>query len=147
MKAEVRTLFLATLIGLAMTASPLLAQPEDANCPPACTIDITVPDDVSQPPAAHPVTLTTGPGEFVNFEASGSAFIIFSEGGTPFVDNAGRPIYQFNVNRLSGRSMQIRSDSNPCQVERNGVGCKYMVVDPNNRERPPLDPFIVIRNR
>ncbi|MDT8438887.1 MAG: hypothetical protein RQ729_07770 [Wenzhouxiangellaceae bacterium] len=134
-----RNLFGAVLLCLAAIAQ---AQPDSATCPPDCTVQIRIPDNPGTPPQAWPGVVTTSAGAQITFSTDEPALIIFSDQGTPFVNPAGQPVYRFNINRQSGRSLLIRSDANPCVV---APGCKYDVVDPNNSERPPLDPYIIIQ--
>lgn len=147
MKTELHPIFSsAVLIGFLLCTSVSQAQnPNRVSCPPDCTVEIKIPDNPSQPPVAGPEIIVGGAGATINFQSDGPAMVIFSEDGTPFVNPGGRPVYRFNVSRLNGRSLVIRGDDNPCREEDGRLGCKYIIVDPGNQERPPLDPYIIIR--
>jgi len=112
------------------------------------TVEIEVPGDPSQPPRAVPPALDTAPGDEIEFKRNGqgNVLLIFTNPGkTPFVDNQNRPVYSLRSVQ-AGRRFKIRSDHNPCAETSPGKSdCKYLVVDLKKPERPPLDPYIIIR--
>jgi len=123
----------------------LLAQ----TCPPACNVNLKVPSDASQPPAAEPGELKARVGETVLFRAEGSTKIIFAP-HTPFEDQDGKKVYQFDARKCYPRELIVRSDTDKCddREDRNDNkpyrGCKYIVIDNENPGRPTLDPYIII---
>ncbi len=127
----------AAILGLGTIAVQAQAR-QGQNCPPRCGIGIEVPENPSQSPRVDVETLSARPGQEVSWESNHPVLVVFPE-ETPFVGPNGRPVYQFNV-RASHR-LRIRDDSDQlCSPP----GCKYMVIDLGNDQRPPLDPYIII---
>lgn len=139
MNAHIRPshIFFAVSV-LAASALPALAQ--QSECPPACTIEVVVPEDLSLPPASQPETLSTGAGTEITINTNARVRIQF-EGHSPFVNRNGVPVMNFVVNQ-GNRPMRVRTDGGACS-DRNP--CKYMIHDLGNPGRPPLDPYIIIR--
>lgn len=129
--------FFAVVV-LTATALPLSAQ--QSTCPPACGIDVVVPDDPSRPPTSQPETLMTEAGTEITISTNVQVRITF-DGESPFVNPGGGPIMNFVVNR-GNRPMRVRTDGGACSAEN---PCKYMVHDLENQDRPPLDPYIIIQ--
>jgi len=130
------------LLGLAVAALIAGAAPASAqqvDCPPACGIGISVPANPTLPPAVDPDILAVEAGSTIVFRTDSPVRIRF-EGETPFVNPAGRPIMNFVVNR-GNRSMTTSPDRDVCA----GNGCKYTIFGQDDRNRPPRDPFIVVR--
>lgn len=118
---------------------PAQAQPgPPERCPPRCGIGIEVPGNPAHSPRVDIETLMVRPGEEISWQSNSPVLVVFPE-DTPFVGPNGVPVYQFNV-RASHR-LRVRTDSDDlCSPP----GCKYMVVDLGNDQRPPLDPYIII---
>jgi hypothetical protein len=139
----VRTLLASALFSAGLTAlsAPLAAQSPNP-------VEIGIPGNPSAPPTVVPTALMVNPGEEIEFKRNGrgNVFVIFTNPGkTPFVDNDGEPVYSFPVVQM-GKRFTIRTDTNPCSETAPGQSdCKYMIVDLRNSERPPLDPYIIIR--
>lgn len=123
------------LVGIVL---PVSAQ--QRTCPPACGIEVSVPDDPSMPPSADPETLFTQAGMEIVVDTNAMVRIQF-EGQTPFVNSQGAPIMNFVVNP-GNRPMRVRTDGNACSAQ---DPCKYMVHDLEDPSRPPLDPYIIIQ--
>ncbi|MDX1624879.1 MAG: hypothetical protein R3323_00070 [Wenzhouxiangellaceae bacterium] len=130
----------------ARIAFPLLAaamlvsasEPARAACQPGCLIEIHVPGDPQRPPEAQPSTVRAQPGDVIDFDADRGVVVEFPE-DTPFVGAGGQPVHVFTVN--GQRPMTIRDDVAVCREE---PGCKYIVRDPSDPGRPPLDPYIIV---
>lgn len=137
-----RSIYLVPVVfaAVVLTATALPASAQQRNCPPACGIEVEVPDDRSLPPAAQPETLVTEASTDILIDTNSMVRIRF-EGQTPFVNEQGAPIMNFVVNR-GNRPMRVRTDGAACSAEN---PCKYMVQDLENLGRPPLDPYIIIR--
>ena len=122
-----------------LASSSIQAQPgPPAQCPPSCGISIEVPEDPAQSPQVDIDTLSARPGQELTWQSNRPVLVVFPE-DTPFVGPSGRPIYQFNIRSMN--RLRIREDSaDICSPP----GCKYMVVDLGDDQRPPLDPFIII---
>lgn len=137
-----RSIHLVTIsfAAVVLTAIALPASAQQRSCPPACGIEVEVPDDPSLPPAAQPETLVTDADMDILIDTNSMVRIQF-EGQTPFVNEQGAPIMNFVVNR-GNRPMRVRSDGAACSEQN---PCKYMVHDLENPARPPLDPYIIIR--
>src|SRR6056297_4009615 len=130
--------FLLAASVLAAPALPALAQ--QAACPPACALEVVVPEDPSLPPASQPETLVTEAGTEIMIHTNARVRIRF-EDQSPFVNPGGQPILNFVVNR-GNRPMRVRTDGGACSAEN---PCKYMIHDLENPGRPPLDPYIIIQ--
>jgi len=130
--------FLLAASVLAAPALPALAQ--QAACPPACAIEVVVPEDPSLPPASQPETLVTDAGTEIMINTNARVRIRF-EGQSPFVNRNGVPVMNFVVN-AGNRPMRVRTDGGACSDQN---PCKYMIHDLGNSGRPPLDPYIIIR--
>lgn len=130
--------FFAAVVLMTVTAFPAAAQ--QRSCPPACGIEVDVPDDPSLPPAAQPETLMTVAGSEIVFTTNARIRVRF-EGQSPFVNPGGQPIMNFVVNR-GNRPMRVRTDGAACSAQ---SPCKYMVHDLEDPGRPPLDPYIIIQ--
>lgn len=128
------------LAAVALMATALPASAQQRNCPPACGIEVVVPDDPSLPPAAQPETLIAEPGEEIVINTNARVRIQF-EGQSPFVNQNDVPVMNFVVNR-GNRPMRVRTDGSGCPTQN---PCKYMVHDLENPGRPPLDPYIIIQ--
>lgn len=134
---------LLTLICAALSSSGLHAdqQPtERQQCPPACRIDIQVPEDTSRSPIASPVTLVVQADQAVELMSDRAVQVIFPE-ETPFMDHRDRPVYTFNLRSRRASSLRLREERGLCETE---PGCKYIVIDRSAPGRPPLDPYIII---
>ncbi|HKL53977.1 MAG TPA: hypothetical protein VJ902_08460 [Wenzhouxiangellaceae bacterium] len=123
-----------------LTATALPASAQQRTCPPACGIEVAVPDDLSLPPASQPETLVTDAGMEILINTNARVRIQFEE-QSPFVNPGGQPIMNFVVNR-GNRPMRVRTDGGACTAEN---PCKYMIHDLENPGRPPLDPYIIIQ--
>ena len=123
-----------------LTATALPASAQQRTCPPACGIEVAVPDDLSLPPASRPETLVTEAGTEILINTNARVRIRF-EDQSPFVNPGGQPILNFVVNR-GNRPMRVRTDGGACSAEN---PCKYMIHDLENPGRPPLDPYIIIQ--
>ncbi len=137
--AVITPLAVVCALTLGLSAAVAQAQPGPRqNCPPRCGIGIEVPENPAHSPRVDVETLSARPGQEVSWESNQPVLVVFPE-ETPFVSRNGRPVYQFNV-RASHR-LRIRDDSDQlCSPP----GCKYMVIDLGNDQRPPLDPYIII---
>ena len=104
------------------------------------SIEIEVPGNPTQPPRVNLETLTVRPGEPVSWRSNRPVSVDFGD-HTPFVrGNSEEAVSQFNTQATN--SLRIRKDGEDMPAE---IRYKYTVVDPNNRERPPLDPYIIVR--
>lgn len=124
----------------ALTAIAPAASAQQRSCPPACGIDVSVPEDPSLPPVSAPETLLTRAGTEILISTDSRVRIEF-EGQSPFVNPGGQPIMNFVVNR-GKRPMRVRTDGAACSADN---PCKYMVHDLEDPGRPPLDPYIIIQ--
>lgn len=138
-KLSIQVLFVSAV--LLVLAAPTAAQSSR-------TVEIDLPSNLSKAPAADIPALTVSAGESVEFrlKGNGNVFAIFTNPGkTPFVNARGEPVYSFPVIQM-GKRFKIRTDANPCTETAPGKSdCKYMIVDLRNPQRPPLDPYIIIR--
>ena len=109
------------------------------DCPPACGVNVSLPANAQNPPGVGNKFVRANAGEQVQFQSPSPIVVIFPE-DTPFVDGSGDPVYWFQVN--GSATLDVRNDrSRAC---RNWLGCKYMVIDESNPNRPTLDPYIII---
>lgn len=125
---------------VALVATALPATAQQRNCPPACGIEVSVPEDPSLPPASQPETLLADAGMEIVFNTNARVRIRFEE-QSPFVNPGGQPIMNFVVNR-GNRPMRVRTDGGACSAQN---PCKYMIHDLETPGRPPLDPYIIIQ--
>jgi len=157
-KGLVNTIGLLVLAGA--FALPAAAQ---QACPPACGLDVELPEDISEPPRIpaeqEEVRAIRGAVMLATLTARGGApdkaatKLVFpkarqgevGEPHTPFVDRLGpngRPITEVRL-RLNGPTVLFvrTDDAHNCFEER---ACKYDVVNDGEPERPILDPWIII---
>jgi len=128
------------LAAFALSAIAPAASAQQRSCPPACGIDVSVPENPSLPPSSEPETLLTQAGMEIMVSTNSRVRIVF-EGQSPFVNPGGQPIMNFVVNR-GNRPMRVRTDGAACSADN---PCKYMVHDLEDPGRPPLDPYIIIQ--
>ncbi|MDX1624880.1 MAG: hypothetical protein R3323_00075 [Wenzhouxiangellaceae bacterium] len=136
-----RIAMLITASSLALTGCKTigLAKPF-TSCTADCTVGIDLPASNGMPQQPN-ATIRVKPGVNVEFDVSGGggqAWIVFT-GDTPFVDNAGNPVY--TTRSGAANALKVRSDGRSCTKV---PGCKYLVFDPNDAKRPVLDPYIII---
>lgn len=131
---------IACLLGSSGVAEPVAAQPGPPDrCPPRCEIGIEVPSQNTASPRVDIETLFVSAGEDVNWKTNRRIMVIFPE-QTPFIDrNSGELVYHFNVRQTHRLRVREHADD-LCSPP----GCKYIVVDLANPDRPPLDPYIII---
>lgn len=138
LKLIIATTCLAALTTLPGSASPQGGPPE--RCPPKCELAIQLPGNIGSRPTISSNTVIAGPGGTIGFRPSAKVLIIFNE-DTPFIDDRGNPVYHFDARGRGTRRMRVRDDVEGLCAP---PGCKYMVVDIRNPNRPPLDPYIII---
>ncbi len=103
-------------------------------------IRIDVPDNRTQPPKVDLETLTVCPEQTVCWQSNRPVRVDFGD-RTPFVRaNSEQPVSEFMIPTTN--SLRIRQDEEDLPDE---ILYKYTVTDPNDRERPPLDPYIIVR--
>jgi hypothetical protein len=141
-KVQTRSLCLfSAMLAMAAFCAPAYAQVSRS-------VEIKLPSNASKNPSVNRPALEVSPGESVEFKlrGNGSVFMIFTNPGkTPFVNNRGEPVYSFRLVQ-AGNRYKIRTDENPCvETEAGKSACKYMLVDMKSPQRPPLDPYIIIR--
>ncbi len=116
-----------------------LFQPGLVNCPGTCSIDLDFPANPGRPPETSNPYVRVDAGEQIEFRTSQDAIVVFTK-NTPFVDGSGDLVYWF---KFSGSTtLTVRNDRSTACVY--GNGCKYMVIDAANEDRPVLDPYIII---
>ncbi|TVS09687.1 MAG: hypothetical protein EA419_12360 [Wenzhouxiangella sp.] len=101
---------------------------------------IDVPSNQRQEPNSRPETLEVVVGETVNFAANVRSRVIFT-GSTPFIDERGNRVFQFEVNDSGQTGLRV-ADDEECSV---APGCKYIIIDATNPGRPARDPYIIVR--
>jgi len=149
MKPIATTLGLTALLALAACA----VRPDADVCQADCRLAVNLPDDVTQPPQVAPEEMRLRGGARLDIELDGGpegkrATVLrfyppeeHADGGTPFANRSGKPRYTVSLN--SGRNrLTVRPFGDG--VCRPPNGCKYDVINRGNRERPTLDPWIII---
>jgi len=121
-------------------ADDLDQTPSREACPPLCGVRIEVPQNRRQEPGSAPETLEVKVGETVRFATNVRSRVIFT-GQTPFIDERGNPIFQFEVDDSAETALRV-ADDNACTEE---PGCKYIIIDSTNPGRPARDPYIIVR--
>ncbi len=116
-----------------------LFQPGLVNCPGTCSIDLDFPADPGRPPETPNPYVRVDAGKQIQFRSSQDAIVVFPK-DTPFVDGSGDLIYWFKF--TGSTTLTVRNDRSTACVY--GNGCKYMVIDAANEDRPVLDPYIII---
>lgn len=135
-----RTLIAAAVTAIVLTISGCaMFMPGLVDCPSSCSVDISFPADVKDPPRTPDPYVRVKAGQQVEFRSAQEALVVFT-GDTPFVDSSGDPLYWFKVS--TSATVSVRNDRTGICV--GGPGCKYMVIDGNNAGRPVLDPYFII---
>ncbi len=146
--AQKRTVRTTSLVTLAALLAMIAGSPEKSEaqaitsgrCPPSCEVIVEVPAEVSKRPQVSLDTITTAPGSKIVFRPNGRVSVVFTD-QTPFVGPDGVPIYRFDVRSNRSVAMTVRADAADLCAP---PGCKYMIIDTRNQNRPPLDPYIII---
>ncbi|MBT8142927.1 MAG: hypothetical protein KJO88_11230 [Gammaproteobacteria bacterium] len=118
--------------------------PASMSGPQNIDIEFELPADKSQPPkrVKGPESAMVDPGDTLNFSVkpgSGAMLLIVLESQSPFV--SGDFTVKLSPGAGNNKSLAIATD-------RKGT-YKYILVDvsgnPNADQRPPLDPYIVVK--
>lgn len=141
---------LPAALALAGCAAPMEAQRMHQECPPDCTLEITLPEDPQAPPemASHQRKLIVTQGRDVTFllqhaaGQAGRAATVLSFPRAAFQNRPGKPLHTIVVTPgPRGREVTARAVGNCPEND----PCKYTIINKGNEERPPLDPWIIIR--
>jgi len=128
---------------------PPPSPPAPDQCPPNCTLTVTLPADTSKAPTASLQTLRAQAGASVTIvlvdqsnRPAKAATVLKFPGETPFLNAGGQPMQVVNLNP-GKRAITVRDYDDAVCREADG-GCKYDVVNRGDGERPVLDPRVII---
>lgn len=147
----IATTFLTLAAALAVIACAV--RPAAEPCRADCRLTVSLPDDVAEPPRISTEKMHIVGGSRIDIEVTGGpvgnrATVLqfykpkeHADGGTPFVNSSGKPLYRVTLNS-GNRQLAVRPFNKG--VCRPPNGCKYDIRNTGNKERPTLDPWIII---
>lgn len=142
-------------VALALAAcASITSGPTIETCEPGCKLSITLPADITLPPSIpkEQETLALLGESQLEIEVIGapeSQVVLLFRGREAFQSSAGKGRHVRNLSVVlakSGAKIPVRSwEDGKCRGHIFSFRCKYEIHDVSNPDRPPLDPWIIIR--
>lgn len=113
--------------------------PGIAACTADCRLDVVLPPQSRRPelpPGQQRLRVRGNSDITIHNRGAGEVLLVFDMAA--FADVDGKPL--FTVKLAQGRNSFRTRPAGSCPPS----GCKYTIVDLNNPNRPPLDPWIII---